>query len=346
MITNSFKWMQANSAQEAAREATATTAELCFKKKDDQKKLGSKPASIIKAGGIDVLDLLKEDLLPASCLVNIRNIAGLNGIKIATDKSVILGPLCTLNEIANHKELRANFVALTDAASHIATPNIRNVATVGGNLLQRPRCWYFRSADFHCLKKGGEHCFSIDGENKYHSIFDTDVCSSAHASTMAVPLIAFGASLEILSANGKTKKLLLEEFFIGPAIDVSRENILAANELITAIHIPFSGLRSAHLKSGEKDSFDWSTGDCAVALKIEKNVCREARIILGAMAPVPLRAKEAEAFLLGKQLDESTAKQAADIALKGAKPLSQNGYKVELGKVIVERTIMKAASNG
>lgn len=344
MISNSFRWMQASSAQEAAREASTTAADLCFKEPGDTKG-SSKAAAIIKAGGIDLLDLLKEDLLPASCLVNIRNISALGGIKFGADKSLTLGPLCTLVEIANHKDICASFAALADAASHIGTPNIRNVATVGGNLLQRPRCWYFRSSDFHCLKKGGKHCFAIDGENKYHAIFDTDTCPIAHPSTMAIPLVALGAEIEVLTAEGKSKRVLLEEFFVGPAKDIRRENKLEHNELIKAIHVPFNNLRSAHMKSGEKDSFDWSTGDCAVALQVEGGVCKRANILLGAVAPVPFRAKDAEAFLVGKELNQTNAREAGERALKGAKPLSQNGYKLELCKTIVERTIMKAASN-
>jgi xanthine dehydrogenase YagS FAD-binding subunit len=344
MIKNSFRWMQAKSPEEAAKEASSTAAALCFRNPKEQNP-DSKAATIIKAAGIDILDLMKEDLLPASCLVNIGNIAALSGIKIAADKSLRLGPLCTLTEIASNKDLRQHYTALTDAASHIATPNIRNVATLGGNLLQRPRCWYFRSSDFHCSKKGGDHCFAIEGENKYLSIFGTDVCVAVHPSTMAVSLIALGAELEILTAEGKTKRILLEEFFVGPDQDVSRETILERNELISAIHVPYANLHSAHFKSGEKDSFDWSTGDCAVALRLDGRVCKKANIIIGAVAPVPYRAKEAEAFLLGKEIDENASKHAAELALKGAKPLSQNSYKIELCKTIVERTIMKAAAH-
>jgi xanthine dehydrogenase YagS FAD-binding subunit len=250
----------------------------------------------------------------------------------------------TLSELAANKDIQKKYTALSDAAEHIATPNIRNAATLGGNLLQRPRCWYFRSEDFNCLKKGGTDCPAIEGENKYHAIFDNEKCSIVHPSTAAVALLALGATVELTSKKG-TREIKLEEFFTSPAVNAAKENSLADGELITAIVIADNGAKSAHIKLGEKDSFDWSVGDCAVALEMEGSTCKKATIVLGAAAPVPWRANAAEDFLQGKTIDQSTAREAGKLAVKNAKPLSQNEYKVTMLAVATMRAVLKAANS-
>lgn len=340
-MMNRFEWLQAKSAQEAAKAATCTAAQLTVPGKVS----ASIESSVIKAGGIDLLDLMKEGLLNTKRVVNIRTLAGLDSISSEPGKGLTIGPLVTLTAIENHKEIRSRYAALAEAASHIATPNIRNAATLGGNLLQRPRCWYFRSADFQCLKKGGSQCFALDGENKFHGIFDNEKCPIVHASTMAIALVALGATIDILLADGKTKNVKLESFFVGPSADVQRENLLGANELVTAIRVPDNELQSAHIKLGEKDSFDWSIADCAVALEMKGDTCKIANIIIGAVAPIPWRAKEAEAMLADKRLSQDLAHEAGSISVKHAKPLSQNAYKLELVRAAVARAILKAADH-
>lgn len=335
-----FEWVESKSAAEAAKATTSTVAQLNV----DKKSFNTGGGAIIKAGGIDVLDLMKEDLLPATRVVNIRGLKGLSAVTFEAGKDCTVGPLMTLAEIAQHKDIQNKFRALADAAGHIATPNIRNAATVGGNLLQRPRCWYFRSSDFHCLKKGGDHCFAIEGENKYHAIIDNQTCPIVHPSTMAVALVALDASIEILSASGATRSVKLENFFTSPSADVLRENTLEANEIITAIKIPQQQIVSAHIKLGEKESFDWSIADCAVALEMDGQICKKARIVLGAAAPVPLRERAVESFLESKTINEQTANEAAKFALKNAKILSQNAYKMELFRNLIPKTILAAAS--
>jgi xanthine dehydrogenase YagS FAD-binding subunit len=199
--------------------------------------------AIVKAGGVDVLDRLKEGLDAPSRLVNIRNAKSLAGIRSDKD-GLRIGPLTTLAELAADRVVRERYAALADAAGNAATPQIRNMATVGGNILQRPRCWYFRSESFHCLRKGGDHCFAQEGENRYHAIFGNAICAIIHPSAVAVPLVALGAKLEITSAKGK-REVALDEFFIAPETDVTRETSLAAGELITEIRVPASGMRSA-----------------------------------------------------------------------------------------------------
>ncbi|MDZ4835702.1 MAG: FAD binding domain-containing protein [Candidatus Melainabacteria bacterium] len=332
-----FEWVQASTTDDALGQSTRTCAELM----DSNKKTSG--ASVVKAGGIDLLDLLKEGILSTQRVVNIRSIDDLHHISF-DKKGCVIGPLLTLAEIAEHADIRKKFTALADAAEHIATPNIRNAATVGGNLLQRPRCWYFRSEEFNCLKKGGKDCPANVGENKYHAIFDNEKCSIVHPSTAAVALVALGASIELTSRKGK-REVKLEEFFISPSEDVVKENRLAEGELITAITIPDNGWKSAHIKLGEKDSFDWSIGDCAVALDMEGSTCKKAVIVLGAAAPVPYRATAAENFLKGKSIDEKTAREAGKLAVQNAKPLSQNEYKVTMLEVAAMRALLKAAQS-
>jgi xanthine dehydrogenase YagS FAD-binding subunit len=318
---NRFEWVDANSVDQALAAVTSD--------------------SVFKAGGVDLLDLMKDDISAPKRLVNIRNIQGLNEIR-EDEQGLHIGPLATLTEIGEHKAIQKKYTAISDAADRVATPQIRNMATVGGNLAQRPRCWYFRSEDFQCRKKGGKHCFAQDGENDYHAIFDNRTCAIVHPSGIAVPLVALNARLQITSPKGK-RDVLLEDFFISPEQDVTRENILQPDELITAITIPASNARSAYYKQGEKESFDWPIADVAVALTMQGSRCSKASIVLGAAAPRPYRAKAAEAQLTNADINESTARQAAQQAIAGATPLANNSYKIPIFEAIVRRTIMRAA---
>jgi xanthine dehydrogenase YagS FAD-binding subunit len=318
---NRFEWVDANSVDQAL--AAVTTD------------------SVFKAGGVDLLDLMKDDISAPKRLVNIRNIQGLNEIR-EDEQGLHIGPLATLTEIGEHQAIQKKYTAISDAADRVATPQIRNMATVGGNVAQRPRCWYFRSEDFQCRKKGGKHCFAQDGENDYHAIFDNRTCAIVHPSGIAVPLVALNARLQITSPKGK-RDVLLEDFFISPEQDVTRENILQPDELITAITIPASDARSAYYKQGEKESFDWPIADVAVALTMQGSRCSKASIVLGAAAPRPYRAKAAEAQLINAEINESTARQAAQQAIAGATPLANNNYKIPIFEAIVRRTIMRAA---
>jgi xanthine dehydrogenase YagS FAD-binding subunit len=256
-----------------------------------------------------------------------------------------LGPLVTLAQLDADPTIRRRYTALADAAGHAATPQIRNMATVGGNLLQRPRCWYFRSEQFHCRKKGGERCFAIEGENQYHAIFGNQLCAIVHPSATATALVALGARLALTNAK-QTREVALEEFFVKPEEDVRRENSLGADELITLIRVPAlpAGASSAYLKQGEKESFDWPIAEVAVVLEREGGRVSRAAIILGAAAPVPLRAIEAERALAGQVVNEETARAAARAAVKDASPLSENNYKVAIFETLARRAILAAAA--
>jgi xanthine dehydrogenase YagS FAD-binding subunit len=220
------------------------------------------------------------------------------------------------------------------------------VATLGGNLLQRPRCWYFRSSQYHCARKGGATCFAFAGENQYHAIFDHHGCAIVHPSTAATALVALDARVELVSAGGEKRDIRLEDFFLLPETDLHRENDLKAGEILTAILLAPTAprARSIHLKQGEKDSFDWPVADVAARLELgESGICERASIVLGAAAPVPHRAKEAEAVVIGKIVSEQAAQIAARAALDGAIPLTKNAYKLPVFETLVRRAILSLA---
>jgi xanthine dehydrogenase YagS FAD-binding subunit len=322
---NAFEWTEASSVDQAVAQ------------------LGDKGV-VLKAGGVDLLDMMKEHLLEPTRLVNIRNIRGLDKIQFDDKAGAKIGPLVTLAQLEADPMVRERYSALADAAGAAATPQIRNMATVGGNLVQRPRCWYFRNETIHCKKKGGDICYAQHGENQYHAIFDNDPCAIVHPSSVGTPLVAYGASLELTSSKGK-REVLAEEFFKLPEVDVHRENILEPGEMITEIRIPApaSGTRSAYTKQGEKESQDWPIAEVIVVIEPDGDRVKRASIVLGAASPVPHRAKQAEAVVQGKKIDEALAREAAHAALADAQPLAENGYKVALFEVLIRRTLLRAA---
>jgi xanthine dehydrogenase YagS FAD-binding subunit len=298
--------------------------------------------AIPKAGGVDLMDRLKEGLDAPSRLVNIRTIPGLDYIKEESGW-LRIGPMVTLATIAEHPVIHKRYIALADAALNAATPQIRNMATIGGNLLQRPRCWYFRSDQFHCLRKGGDRCFAQDGENEYHAIFDNEVCAVVHPSAAACALTALGAKVEVKGKNG-TREIALDDLFVRPETDITREHVLNPGELLTEIRVPApsDATRSAYTKVGQKESFDWPLAEVAVVLEPRGGVVSKASIVLGAVAPVPWRATAAEKALAGKPLTEQTAREAATAAMQGATPFPQNTYKIPMFEAVVRRTILAA----
>lgn len=299
----------------------------------------------VKAGGIDLLDLMKEGIVSPPKLVNIRNVDSLRGIKLSKD-GLHLGPLSTLSEIAAHPEIQRSYSALADAAGHAATPQVRNMATLGGNIMQRPRCWYFRSSDFDCKKKGGgsDECHAHSGENQYHAIMNNSTCAMVHPSSTAVPLLGMDAQVELTSKRGK-RMVSMSEFYVPPEKSLLNETAVQPGELITSIFVPApeQGTRSAYQKYGEKESFDWPIADAGVVLVMDGAQCRKASIVLGVAAPTPIRSQAAEAELVGKAIDEGTARAAGKAAMQNATPLSQNGYKTQLFQTAIYRTVLLAA---
>jgi len=330
-----FGWRVASSVGEAASAASLTLAEAMTKPTEH--------STVIKAGGIDLLDLMKEGLVAPRALISLRRIPGLDSIGEESRGAVRVGSMTTLATLAAHPLIRQRYPALADAAAGSASPQIRNVATVGGNLLQRPRCWYFRSAEYHCLRKGGTHCFAIQGENRYHAIFDNRPCAIVHPSTIATVLVALRATLELADASRGTRRIRVEAFLTPPEGDYTRENGLKSHEVLTAIHLPplGPGARMAHLKFSEKTAFDWSLADAAVVLDLAPDgQCRNAAIVLGAAAPKPYRAVSAERALLGRRIDEESAREAARLSVANATPLSGNAYKLTLLETLVRRAVL------
>jgi xanthine dehydrogenase YagS FAD-binding subunit len=310
--------------------------------------LGNDPgrAKVI-AGGIDLLGEMKEYIIEPDRLVNLKTVKNLDYIR-ADRGGLRIGALATLVAIEEHKEIQSAYAALAEAAGSVGTPQIRHVGTLGGNLCQRPRCWYYRDEAIKCIKKGGPMCYASqpDGENKYNAILGGGPSFIVHPSDCAPALVALNASVVISGPKGSKSPMSLQTFFTLPNQNPMKENVLQPNELVAEVRVPrpAAGTRSTYLKFQERDSFDWAVSSVATALRMENGVCSEARVVLGGVAPVPWRSPEAEAVLKGKRIDAALANQAADAALARATPLSRNAYKVPLTKVLIRRAILAAAA--
>jgi xanthine dehydrogenase YagS FAD-binding subunit len=301
-------------------------------------------SAVVKAGGVDLFDRMKDGIEQPPKLVNIRNVAELRGIR-ETDQGLTIGPLTTLAEISESPVIRSRYQILSDACGHAATPHIRNMATVGGNLLQRVQCWYYRSADFQCIRKGKDLCFAFGGLNQYHAIMDYGGCPAVAPSSAAVALLGLNASVELKSAKRGRRTVGIRELYVVPEANPTKFNVMEPDELLTAIIVPkpAPGTRSAYQKYGEKESFDWAIADAGVVLEMDGDTCRRAVITMGAASPVVRRSAQAEAVLAGKPITEETARAAGKASVEGAQPLSMNAYKLDLFPVAVYRTVLLAA---
>jgi len=296
------------------------------------------------AGGQDLLTTMKEYSSQPSRVVNLKSIRGLN--KLSLDpKGLTIGALITLTELEEHQPTRKNIPGLVEAAHSIATPQIRNLGTVAGNLCQRPRCWYFRLEEVTCLKKGGDTCYSFTGENKYNAILGGGPSYIVHPSDLAPVLVALGAQLNVTGSQGK-RVIPLDKFFTLPSEgNLRRENVLKNDEIITEIFVPASPLtaRSTYLKFKERDSLDFAMSAVAVALQMNGKTVKDVRIVLGGVAPIPWRVPDAEKFVIGKELTNDVLQEAGKIALARAEPLQNNAYKIPLTQTLVRRALAKAA---
>jgi xanthine dehydrogenase YagS FAD-binding subunit len=302
--------------------------------------LAQQDGSVFKAGGIDLLDHLKEHLAKPPRLVSLTSVPGLKGITREADGSLRLGATTTLAEVASSPEVLKTHPALAQACGEAASPQIRNVATLGGNILQRPRCWYYRLESYWCLKKGGIKCYAVNGENRYHSIFGGGPSYAVHPSNAAVALVALGATLTLAGAKDP-RHVLAGDFFTLPSKDPRRENSLAPDEILTEIRVPpSSGSKSAYQELRERASFDLPVVSVAASVSVEAGRVRQASVVLGSVAPIPWRSKKAEDALVGKPLDQASAQEAARAAIVGASPLSDNGFKVGLVQVVVRRALL------
>jgi len=301
------------------------------------------------AGGQDILTEMKAHLVEPELLVDLRGVGeAAAGLAWSPSGALRIGALTTIAQLEEDAPLRERHAVLAQAARSIASAQIRTQATVGGNLCQRPRCWYYRHEGAHCLKKGGSECFSYAGMNKYNAILGGGPSWIVHPSDLAPALVALGASLEIASAGGAARTLPLAEFFTRPDQgDPTRENVLAPSELLLGVDVPAAepGTRSCYLKFKERGSFDWALSSVALVLGFEGKRVRRARLVLGGVAPLPWRCEPAEALLVGKEIDAALCTRVAEAALSGAQPLSQNGYKVPLTKALVVRALRQLADS-
>jgi xanthine dehydrogenase YagS FAD-binding subunit len=290
------------------------------------------------AGGIDLLGEMKDYIAQPGLLINIKHLPDTQEIK--TGKTWTIGANVTIAALTAHAELRKTFPGLAEAAEEVGSPQIRNVATVGGNLAQHSRCWYYRHRDIMCLKRGGSTCYAREGENKYHSLFTGNPCISPVVSNLATALAALDARV-IVRRGQEDVPLTMAELYAKAWDNPTAHHSLGPTDLILRVEVPDDGRRSAYLQISEKASFDWALVSCAAAAKISDGKLRSARVVLGSVAPVPWEVKEANALLEGQPLNEALAGKVADRILQEALPLAHNGYKVPIAHALVRRTLMK-----
>ncbi len=301
----------------------------------------------VLAGGTDLLSLMKDEITAPRRLVNIKGIAELHGVRAGKDE-LIIGALTTLSEIAENGNVKESYPVLSAAAGDAASPQIRNLATLGGNLCQRPRCWYFRTG-YGLLAQGKDgKSLVLQGDNRYHAILGNDgPAYFVSPSTIAPVLIAYGATVRILGPRG-TREIPLEKFFVIPKSDQEREHNLQPNEFVSEIVLPGRrppGLRVGHYEVRQKEAFDWPYATAAVALYMNGSTVTKARIVLGHVAPVPWVSAEAAQTLAGKAVTPATADQAAQAAVSGARSLGHNSQKIQLARVAVKRAVLAAAGS-
>ncbi len=296
------------------------------------------------AGGQDLLTEMKEHLVEPERVVNLKGVAGLDRIELDAQGNARLGALVTIAALEQHAGLRERFPVLTEAATSVASPQIRSIGTLGGNLCQRPRCWYYRSENAKCLKKGGDECFSYGGMNKYNAILGGGPSYIVHPSDLAPALVALGAEVVLRSPRGE-RKLPIESFFVLPNVDSKRENVLAPDEVLTAVNVPApdAGSKSTYLKFRERGSFDFALSSVALVLSRDGARVKRARIALGGVAPVPWRALGSEKALEGREFHAESIEAAAKAAVEGAEPLGQNDYKIPLTRGLVARALQSLA---
>ena len=303
--------------------------------------------SLPMAGGMDLIGLMKNYVLQPDVIVALGDVGGLSQIEATDDGGLRIGAMVTIADIAADDHIRTNYPALAAAAAAVGTPQIRNRGTIGGNLCQRPRCWYFRSEYYDCLRKEGSACFAVDGDNRYHAIFDTAPCPIVHPSNVAVALQAYGANVVVAGpgADGalSVESMAMGDFFVRPANNVHQENVLYHDQIVAAIELTGTTANSASYTIKHKQSHDWPLAMASVVLDMNGGTVNSANIVMGAVAPIPWRAEGAEQYLVGQTVTIGSAEEAADRAVADAEPMEHNAYKVRLARTAVKRAILEAA---
>ena len=287
------------------------------------------------AGGTDLLGCLRDNVFDAEKVVSISRLNALRGIRETPEGGLRIGALTTITEVAESPLVRHRYLALARAASEVASPQLRNQGTIGGNICQKPRCWYYRG-EFHCLRKGGDRCYAVGGENQFHCIFGGDMCYIVHPSDTAPALVALEAVARIVGQRG-TRKVPIEHFHILPSQDFQRETVLDPDEIVSEIVLPPapSGLRSAYRKVRARRSWDFALAGVALALRFNGSTVKKARVVFSGVAPVPWRSREVEETITGRRLDANVAASAGEAAIRAAEPMEKNAYKIPLLRAVV-----------
>jgi xanthine dehydrogenase YagS FAD-binding subunit len=297
-------------------------------------------------GGSDILGQMKDRVVSPDVLVYLKSVKGLDAVT-SDAKQTTIGGLITLDALAHHETIRTKYAVLAMAAETVATPQIRNVATLAGNVCQRPWCWYYRNG-FPCLKNGGNRCFSIDGENQFHAIFGGGPSYIVHPSDTAPALVALDATFKISGSAGE-RTIPASEFFVLPKDDAKRENVLKDDEVLSAVVLPNASatMKSTYYKVMDREAWTHAIVSAAVVMSIDGQVCRDARVVLGGVAPIPWRVPDVEKMLKGQRITSELAAKAGAAAVQGARPLGKNAYKVPMTEAMVARTIQSlVGANG
>jgi xanthine dehydrogenase YagS FAD-binding subunit len=304
----------------------------------------------VVGGGSDIVGGVMKDWVQGKgmplpeVLIDITTIKDIVGIK-SDGGGTTIGAATTLTDVIDNKDIASKLPVLTNAALSVASPLIRNFGTLGGNINQRPRCWFFRGEDFNCYKKGGDFCYAVTGDNRYHAIIGGELCYIVHPSDTATALLALNASAKIAGAGGD-RTVSFDEYFTGPRVDVLRENVLKPNEFMTHVTIPnpAGGTKFGWTKLKDRQVYDFALISVAAVFTMDGPNWKDGRITLGGVSPVPYRAKVVEDALKGKDI-KATAKAAAAQIRSVARPMSLNSYKVDLAQGLIERTILEAVGN-
>jgi xanthine dehydrogenase YagS FAD-binding subunit len=307
-----------------------------------QARAGGRRASFA-GGGSDLLALVKDQILQPDVIVHLGGIAGGGRVEVSP-AGLTIGGLITLDALTRHDAVRGPYAVLAEAATSVATPQIRNVATLAGNVCQRPWCWYFRNG-FPCYKAGGTQCFSATGENEFNAIFGGGPSYIVHPSDTAPALVALGASFQIMGPTGD-RTVPASAFFTLPRANAAKENVLADDEVLASVRIPAARPRtlSTYQKVMDREAWTHAVVSVAVALEMDGDVCRAARVVLGGVAPIPWRLEAVERLLTGQRVTAELVQRAGETAVSGARPLSKNAYKVPLTRNLVRRTLAELAA--
>ena len=303
-----------------------------------------KKAAAVVGGGSEYLQLMKDHVVEPDYLINLKTIPGLDYIKEERG-GFRIGALAKLADIEEHAAVREKLLILSDAAGDAASPQIRNAGTIAGNLCQRPFCWYFRSSNFTCLRKGGQLCYTVTGDGRFHAILGAGPSYIVHPSDTAPALVALDAQFRIVGPSG-TRTLASSEFFVLPRQNAAQETVLTNDEVLESIEVPAPrpGTRSTYYKVMDRQAWTHAVVSAALVLEMDGQVCRNARVVLGGVAPIPWRLPAVEKMLAGQRITEDLAARAGEAAVEGARPLSKNAYKVPLTKNVVKRTILELAN--